>query len=160
MDVFAIVFGSIGAVTGIGALAVAILGERRASKSAKSAANSAQSAERAAAALEHSNAFAESQAQPDNAKIGDAIWVFGDLFQIKNETGRSIQIEQLLAVPSERIALLRPKHALPQEVGPNETFEFYAESRVSLARPDVQLMWRWSDEDETHTTNRMVAARE
>jgi hypothetical protein len=134
----------------------AILGALVAIWQAVSARNARDQAEKAsrradetAAALQRMAAAQESLALASRPSAwGDAKFLGGDAWSIRNTSGRAVVLLRVETSPAEAQPLLEVGGALPRVMPAGDILEFAARARLGLGFRIVTLFWHFADETE------------
>lgn len=75
----------------------------------------------------------------------------GDVWAIRNSSGRPIVLLRVEASPAEAQPLLEIGGTLPRQFPPGDLLEFAAHARLSLSVRIITLVWHFADEPESET---------
>ncbi|RGJ41709.1 hypothetical protein DXD60_07690 [Bifidobacterium adolescentis] len=104
--------------------------------------------------LKEANRIAISSNPPDKAPWGDSVWTgSGELFSIHHEGLRKVIVLEVRSADPRMSGLLHFDHATPFSCEPGDSIEYLAIG-TQLGRPDVEIRWRWADDDTERTTRR------
>ena len=104
--------------------------------------------------LKEANRIAISSNPPDKAPWGDSVWTGnGELFSIHHEGLRKVIVLEVRSADPRMSGLLHFDHATPFSCEPGDSIEYLAIG-TQLGRPDVEIRWRWADDDTERTTRR------
>ena len=104
--------------------------------------------------LKEANRIAISSNPPDKAPWGDSVWTgSGELFSIHHEGLRKVIVLEVRSADPRMSGLLHFDHATPFSCEPGDIIEYLAIG-TQLGRPDVEIRWRWADDDTERTTRR------
>lgn len=104
--------------------------------------------------LKEANRIAISSNPPDKAPWGDSAWTgSGELFSIHHEGLRKVIVLEVRSADPRMRGLLHFDHATPFFCEPGDSIEYLAIG-TQLGRPDVEIRWRWADDDTERTTRR------
>ena len=104
--------------------------------------------------LKEANRIAISSNPPDKAPWGDSVWTgSGELFSIHHEGLRKVIVLEVRSADPRMSGLLHFDHASPFSCEPGDSIEYLAIG-TQLGRPDVEIRWRWADDDTERTTRR------
>lgn len=145
--------GIVGGVAAILGALVAIwqaFSARNARRDAEAAsARAAQRADDAAAAFHRMASAQETLAAASRPSAwGDAKRLGGDVWSIRNTSGRAVVLARVEASPPDAQPLLEVGGALPRVMPPGDILEFAARARLGLGIRIVTLFWHFADETE------------
>ncbi|WP_137656922.1 hypothetical protein [Bifidobacterium moukalabense] len=104
--------------------------------------------------LKEANRIALSSNPPDKAPWGDSVWTRkGSLFSIHHEGLRNVMVLGVRSADPKMRGLLRFDRTTPFSCEPGDSIEYMAIG-AQLGRPDVEIRWRWEDDDTERTTRR------
>ena len=104
--------------------------------------------------LKEANRRAISSNPTDKAPWGDSVWTgSGELFSIHHEGLRKVIVLEVRSADPRMSGLLHFDHATPFSCEPGDSIEYLAIG-THLGRPDVEIRWRWADDDTERTTRR------
>jgi type II secretory pathway pseudopilin PulG len=154
-------FDVISIVSALAAVAGAVvafwqaLSARRDRKSAQ--ASSADAAARAAEAQASWSRIADAQEAIAAAQRPSAWGAIndksGNLWTLRNTSGRAIIVATVLATPERAQPLLGGTH-VPVRVQPGKYLDVYADSRLGLSVRRVRIVWHFDGEEVTHESDR------
>ncbi len=85
---------------------------------------------------------------------GESRHAGGDLWTVRNSSGRPITVVDVVTTPRNAGPLLRVEPKLPARVAAGKFLDLFASPRLGLAVRRVRIVWRFSDQDATHNTDR------
>jgi hypothetical protein len=143
--------GIVGGIAAIVGAVVAIgqaVSARRARRDAEAAsARASQQADKAALAFERMASAQEALATASRPSAwGAPQSLGGDVWSIRNSSGRAIVLLRLETSPPEAQPLLEVGSALPCKLPPGDILEFAARSRLGLNIKIFTLVWHFADE--------------
>ena len=154
-DVIATV-SAVAALVGAGVAVWQAVSARHDRKAAQAA--SADAARTAAEAQTSWSRIADSQevmAKAQRPSAWGAIkYHSGDLWTLRNTSGRSIAVINVATTPPNAGSLLRTEPTVPAMIDPGEHLDLYASARLGLAIRRVRIVWRFADEDDLHDSDR------
>jgi len=114
-------------------------------------------AKRAADALEEANRIRLEENPPERPPWGDARWVSGELFAIKNDSARSVVVTGIESDSDRLAGLLRHRRAYPTTVDAGDTIEVMAIGTMG-GRPNPIILWHWErDASNVQRTRRSLS---
>jgi len=129
---------------------VSARGARRDAQGAS--AEAAARAREANAAMHRMAAAQESIATASRPSAwGVPVSLGGDVWAIRNSSGRPIVLLRVDASPTEAQPLLQIGGALPRQLPPGDLLELAAHARLSLSVRIITLVWHFADEPESET---------
>lgn len=144
--------GVAGIIGGIVAIWQAFVARKARQEAQTASADAAARASEANAALHRMATAQESIATASRPSAwGVPTSLGGDVWAIRNSSGRPIVLLRVEASPAETQPLLEIGGTLPRQLPPGDLLEFAARARLSLSIRIITLVWHFADEPESET---------
>ncbi|PKU90112.1 hypothetical protein CQR48_0966 [Bifidobacterium thermophilum] len=121
---------------------------------AESSATAAKAAQEQVRQLQEANRIAMAANPPDKAPWGDAEWVRGELFRMRNEGNRNVIVTAVRASDPKLQGLFHFSESTPFKCEPGDSIVYIALGTGQIGAPKTEIRWHWEGDGMERTTVR------